>query len=64
MFVSDVEGLRGRLVCNYHSWATKAARSPSYNDMKRDGGSLLPFDDVSREEPIGADLTLYEVSED
>lgn len=64
MFVSDVEGLRGRLICPYHRWGTGAARKPSYADYRRDGGDALPFDGVAREEPIGGELTLYEVSED
>lgn len=64
MFESDVEGLRGRLVGDDKKWLSMAARNPSYSDYRRDGGDVLPFDDVSREEPVGGPLDLYQVSED
>jgi hypothetical protein len=63
MIVSDVEGLRGRLVGMDKRYLSRAATAPSYNDYRRDGGDVLPFDDVSRQEPIGGSLELYEVTE-
>jgi hypothetical protein len=64
MVVSDVEGLRGRLVSMEPRFLRRAAFAPSHNDYKRDGGDLLPFEDTSREQPIGSSLELYEQSED
>jgi hypothetical protein len=61
MLVADVEGLRGQLICPWHRMNLVTA--PSYNDYRRDGGDVLPFDDVSRQEPIGGSLELYEVTE-
>jgi hypothetical protein len=62
MVVADVEGLRGRLICPYHRMGMML--NPSYNDLRRDGSDVLPFDDVSRQEPVGGPLDLYQVSED
>jgi hypothetical protein len=62
MVVAEVEGLRERLICPWHRMSL--VTSPSYNDLRRDGGDVLPFDDVSRTEPVGAELTLWQVSED
>jgi hypothetical protein len=62
MLVADVEGLRGRLICPWHRM--ELVTTPSYNDYRRDGGDVLPFDDVSRQEPVGAPLDLWQVSED
>jgi hypothetical protein len=64
MFESDVQGLRGRLVCGRHRNEHLVATAPSWADYRRDGGDVLPFDDTSREQPIGSSLELYEQSED
>jgi hypothetical protein len=64
MFISDVQGLRGRLVCGRHRNELLVATNPSWADLRRDGGDVLPFDDTSRESPVGAPLDLYEQSED
>lgn len=64
MIYSDVEGLRGRLVSTEPRFLRRAAVSPSYADYRRDGGDVLPFDETSREEPIGGSLALYEVTEE
>jgi hypothetical protein len=55
LFISQVEGLRGRKVCNQHGQYTTA---PSYNDINR-LGRRLPYADVSRRQPIGGPLDLY-----
>jgi hypothetical protein len=64
MIESDVQGLRGRLVSTEPRNLRRVALAPSWADYRRDGGDVLPFDDTSRESPVGADLTLYEQSED
>jgi hypothetical protein len=55
LFISNVEGLRGRKVCDQHKgFATK----PSYNDVNR-LGRRVPYAEVQRQQPIGGPLDLY-----
>ncbi len=54
LVVCDVEGLRGRVVCDVHRIERRMRFAPSFHDMQALWGGNLAPDAGTRQEPIGA----------